>query len=51
MEKSLDPVKFDEVEGIHRLNVKTMNRFFEHGIIMDDVDPPRPEALMPIIPP
>jgi hypothetical protein len=27
-----------------------MNRFFEHGIVMEDVDPPRPEALMPIIP-
>jgi hypothetical protein len=42
MEKSFDPVKFDEVEGVHRLNAKTMNRFFEHGIVMKDVDPPRP---------
>jgi hypothetical protein len=26
-----------------------MNGFFEHGIVREDVDLPRPEALMPII--
>jgi hypothetical protein len=50
LEKPNKPVKFDEVEGVHRLNSMTLNKFFEHGIMMDDVDPPRPEAQLPVIP-
>jgi hypothetical protein len=34
------PVKFDEVEGVHHLNSKTLNTFFEHEIVKEDVDPP-----------
>jgi hypothetical protein len=43
------PVKFDEVERVHQLDSKTLNTFFEHGIVMNDVDPPRPEAQLSVI--